>query len=111
MLGQVSISQDIVANTSTVMSLAPFDRFGAAGGKASLYATSETILALVASLMFGSTNAMVRGSIPVVTVAGVVDIPKDLMAWGFGAPLDPITLTIENVTGTAAFVYAKLIIE
>ena len=111
MLGQVSLSQDIVANTSTVMSLAPFDRFGARGGKASLYATAETILALVASLMFGSTNAIVRGSIPVVTTAGVVEIPRNLMAYGFGAPLDPITVTIENITATAAFVYMKLVIE
>lgn len=111
MLGQVGIAQDIVANTATVMALAPFDRFGAAGGKASLYATSETILALLASLMFGSTGAMVRGAIPVVTVAGVVDLPKDLMSWGYGAALDPITVTIENITGTAAFVYLKLVIE
>lgn len=111
MLGQVGIAQDIVANTSTVIALAPFDRFGAAGGKASVYATAETVLVLVLSLMFGSTNAMVRGVIPVVTVAGVVDVPKDLMSWGYGAPLDPITLTVENTSGTAAFVYAKLIIE
>lgn len=111
MLGQVAIAQDIVANTSTIMVLAPFDRFGARGGKCSLYATGETILALVASLMFGSTLAMNRGAIPVVTTAGVVEIPRNLMAYGFGAPLDPITLTIENITGTAAFVYLKLIIE
>ncbi len=111
MLGQVSIAQDIVANTATVIGLAPFDRFGARGGKASLYATAETILVLVASLMFGSTNAMVRGVIPVVTTTGVVTVPDDLMAWGYGAPLDPITLTVENTSGTAAFVYAKLIIE
>ena len=111
MLGQVSVAQDIVANTVTDIALAPFDRFGAAGGKASLYATSETVLALVATLMFGSTAAMVRGSIPVNTTAGVVQIPRDLMAYGFGAPLDPITLTVENITGTAAFLQAKLVIE
>jgi len=111
MLGQVSIAQDIVANTVTVLALAPFDRFGARGGKASLYATSETVLALVATLMFGSTSAIVRGSIPVNTTAGVVQVPRDLLAYGFGAALDPITLTVENVTGTAAFVQAKLIIE
>ncbi len=111
MLGQVSIAQDIVANTSTIMVIAPYDRFGARGGKASLYATSETVLALVGSLMFGSTLALNRGAIPVVTTLGVVEIPRNLMAYGFGAPLDPITLTIENITATAAFVYLKLIIE
>jgi len=111
MLGQVSISQDIVANTSTIMVIAPFDRFGARGGKASLYATAETIDALVASLMFGSTLALNRGNITVNTTAGVVEIPRNLVAYGFGAPLDPITLTVENITGTAAFVYLKLIIE
>ena len=111
MLGQVSVAQDIVANTVTDIALAPFDRFGARGGKCSLYATSETVLALVATLMFGSTAAMVRGSIPVNTTAGVVQVPRDLLAYGFGAALDPITLTVENITATAAFVQAKLIIE
>ena len=111
MLGQVSVAQDIVANTVTDIALAPFDRFGAMGGKASLYATSETVLALLATLLFGSTAACLRASIPVNAVAGVVNIPRDLMAYGFGAPLDPITLTIENITGTAAFVQAKLVIE
>ncbi len=111
MLGQVSIAQDIVANTVTDLALAPFDRFGAMGGKASLYATSETVLALLATLLFGSTAACLRSSIPVNAVAGVVLIPRDLMAYGFGAPLDPITLTVENITATAAFVQAKLVIE
>jgi len=112
MFGQISVSQDIAQGATVDINLAPFDRFGARGGKASLYAGAEVVDDLVATLMFGSTAAITRGAIPVALAAGRVIVPQDLLAWGFGAPNDPITLRIENIdAAAAAFIWAKLVIE
>jgi len=89
MFGQISVSEDIAQGATVDINLAPFDRFGARGGKASLYAVAEVVDDLVATLMFGSTAAITRGAIPVALAAGRVIVPQDLLAWGIGAPNDP----------------------
>lgn len=112
MFGQISVSQDIAQGATVDINLAPFDRFGASGGKASLYAVAEVVDDLVVTLLFGSTAAITRGALPVAVAAGRVVVPEDLIAWGFGAPNDPITLRVENIdAAAAAFIWAKLVIE
>lgn len=112
MFGQVGFSQDIAQGVTVDINIAPFNRFGASGGKASLYAVAEVVDDLVATLLFGSTAAITRGAIPVAVAAGRVVIPEDLLAFGFGAPNDPITLRIENIdAAAAAFIWGKLVIE
>ncbi len=112
MFGQLSISQDIGIGATVDINLAPYDRFGPGGGKATLYATAETIDDLLGSLLFGSTSAIDRGAIPVAAAASRVQIPEDWFAEGFGAENDPLTLRIVNTDGTnAAFLWAKLIIS
>ncbi len=110
--GQLSISQDIAAGATVDINLAPYQRFGPEGGKATLYATAETIDDLLASLIFGSTSALDRGSIPVAIAASRVDIPEDWLSEGFGGANEVLTLRIVNTDGTnAAFLWAKLIVS
>lgn len=113
MYGQIALYQDIPDDTTVQIDLGQFNRFGARGGRCQLWAAAELINQLRATLKFGSTDALTRGFVPVAATAGRVSDIEDRIAHGFGAPLDPITLTVENI-GTAAAaceIYAKLAIN
>ena len=95
---QVRFRQSIAANATEDINLAPNDRFGPAGGKVELFCVTIADGDHRATLMVGTDVILDRGFPNVPLAPGVVDLQRDKMAEGFGAPFDPITLRIENTT-------------
>lgn len=96
----------VAANASADVPLAPYDRLGAGGGrvgiKATVIAASSGNVNL--TLMLGSDTVVSQSPLfgePVVASGPTNETPSYS---GVGAPGDPITIRLENTTGTAIVV-------
>lgn len=99
----VYFREQMVANATQDVALAPYDRFGGGGGRVRVRCTVPTLLGGTVDLtvMLGSDVIVSAGPIGVESVAGGGPTNESPSVAGIGAPGDPITIRLaENAGGT-----------
>lgn len=105
-MGELRFRTSVPLASSVVLDLAPFDRFGGRGGRVSVKCTvvAAEVVDTTISVLVGSdvlANA-VRPSTAAVDTAPDNETPAIV---GFGAPADPITITLTNTDAALARVF------
>ena len=98
----VPFSIGVPLNGQIDVPLAPFDRFGGGGGR---IAVRATVLAASSgdvnmTVMLGSDVVQSQAPVFGESVAGLGPTRETPVVGGLGAPGDPITIRLENTTGT-----------
>jgi len=102
-VGELRFRTVVPITGNTVLDLSPFDRFGGRGGRLKVQVTvldSQNIGDLTYTVLVGS-DVLINAGIPSSAAAAETGPDNETPAIvGFGAPADPITITLFN--GNAA---------
>jgi len=97
-MGSVRLRTVVPATGNSVLDLSPFDRFGGRGGRLKVQVvavTGEILNELTYSVLVGS-DVLINAGIPFGKLAGESPDNETPAIMGFGAPADPITITLFN---------------
>jgi len=110
-MGTIRQSTDVAASSNVVLDLSPFDRFGGRGGRLKVQVVAVTadiaplgVVELTYTVLVGS-DVLINAGIPFGKAAGESPDNETPAVMGFGAPADPITITLFNADAGAAHVF------
>jgi len=101
-MGELRFRSVVPITGNTVLDLSPFDRFGGRGGRLKVQVTvttAQNIGDLTYTVLVGS-DVLINAGVPASAAAETPPDNETPAIVGFGAPADPITITLFN--GNAA---------
>lgn len=112
-MGELRFRTVVPATGNTVLDLSPFDRFGGRGGRLSVQ-----VVALAAQILNELTYTVLVGSDVLINAgvpsSGILETGPDNetpRVTGFGAPADPITITLFNANGLVRTFFTNVSVE
>ncbi len=112
-MGEIRLRTVVPIGGNTVLDLSPFDRFGGRGGRVSVRVTvlsTQNIGDLTFSVLVGS-DILINSGIP---SSAALETPPDNETpaiTGFGAPADPITVTLFNANAALRTFHTHISVE
>jgi len=112
-MGVVRQRTSVPATSNVVLDLSPFDRFGGRGGRLKVQVvavTAEILGELTYTVLVGS-DVLINAGVPFGAAAGISPDNETPAVVGFGAPADPITVTLFNTNAAARIFHTSVEVE
>jgi len=112
-VGELRFRSVVPATGNTVLDLSPFDRFGGRGGRVSVQVTAvaaEILTDLTFSVLVGS-DVLINAGVPSSAAANTGPDNETPKVVGFGAPADPITITLFNADACTRVMFTNVSVE
>ncbi len=112
-MGTVRQRTVVPAAGNTVLDLSPFDRFGGRGGRLKVQVvavTAEILNELTYTVLVGS-DVLINAGVPFGAAAGISPDNETPAVIGFGAPADPITVTLFNANAATRIFHTSVEVE
>ncbi len=112
-MGEVRARSVVPIGGNTVLDLSPFDRFGGRGGRLKVQVTvlaAQNIGDLTYSVLVGS-DVLINAGIPSSAAAETPPDNETPAIIGFGAPADPITVTLFNANAALRTFFTNVTVE
>jgi len=112
-MGELRFRTVVPIGGNTVLDLSPFDRFGGRGGRLSVQVTvlsTENIGDLTYTVLVGS-DVLINAGIPSSAAAETPPDNETPRITGFGAPADPITVTLFNANAALRTFFTNVSVE
>jgi len=110
-MGSIRQHTSVPASSNVVLDLSPFDRFGGRGGRLRVQVVAVVgeiaplgVVELTYSVLVGS-DVLINAGIPFGKAAAESPDNETPAISGFGAPADPITVTLFNADAGAAHIF------
>jgi len=112
-MGELRFRSVVPAAGNTVLDLSPFDRFGGRGGrlKVQVVALAAQILNELTYTVLVGSDVLVNAGVP---SSGILETGPDNETpaiVGFGAPADPITITLFNANAAVRTFFTNVSVE
>jgi len=112
-MGTIRQRTSVPATSNVVLDLSPFDRFGGRGGRLKVQVvavTAEILNELTYTVLVGS-DVLINAGVPFGAAAGISPDNETPAVTGFGAPADPITVTLFNTNAAARVFHTNVEVE
>jgi len=112
-MGELRFRTVVPAAGNTVLDLSPFDRFGGRGGRLKVQVTAvaaEILTDLTFTVLIGS-DVLVNAGVPSSAAANTGPDNETPAITGFGAPADPITITLFNADACTRVMFTNVSVE
>ncbi len=112
-MGELRFRTVVPAAGNTVLDLSPFDRFGGRGGRLKVQCVAvaaEILNELTFSVLVGS-DVLINGGVPSSGIAETGPDNETPSVNGFGAPADPITITLFNSNAATRIMFTNVSVE
>jgi len=112
-MGELRFRTVVPATGNTVLDLSPFDRFGGRGGRVTVQVTAvaaEILTDLTFSVLVGS-DVLINAGVPSSAAANTGPDNETPKVQGFGAPADPITITLFNADACTRVMFTNVSVE
>jgi len=112
-MGELRFRTVVPAAGNTVLDLSPFDRFGGRGGrlKVQVVALAAQILNELTYTVLVGSDVLVNAGVP---SSGILETGPDNETpaiTGFGAPADPITITLFNANAAVRTFFTNVSVD
>jgi len=112
-VGELRFRTVVPAAGNTVLDLSPFDRFGGRGGRLKVQVVAvgaEILTDLTYSVLVGS-DVLINAGVPSSAAANIGPDNETPSITGFGAPADPITITLFNGDACSHIMFTNVSVE
>jgi len=112
-MGELRFRTVVPAAGNTVLDLSPFDRFGGRGGRLSVQVVAvaaEILTDLTFTVLIGS-DVLINAGVPSSGIAETGPDNETPRITGFGAPADPITITLFNADACTRVMFTNVSVE
>jgi len=112
-MGELRFRTVVPAVGNTVLDLSPFDRFGGRGGRLKVQVTAvaaEILAELTFTVLVGS-DVLVNAGVPSSAAVNTGPDNETPAITGFGAPADPITITLFNANAATRVMFTNVSVE
>jgi len=112
-MGELRFRTVVPATGNTVLDLSPFDRFGGRGGRVTVRVTAvaaEIVADLTFTVLVGS-DVLVNAGVPSSAAVNTGPDNETPAITGFGAPADPITITLFNANAATRVMFTNVSVE
>ncbi len=112
-MGELRFRTVVPAAGNTVLDLSPFDRFGGRGGRLSVQVTAlaaEILTDLTFTVLVGS-DVLINAGVPSSAAVNTGPDNETPRITGFGAPADPITITLFNANACTRVLFTNVSVE
>lgn len=112
-MGELRFRSVVPAAGNTVLDLSPFDRFGGRGGRVSVQVTAlaaEILTDLTFTVLVGS-DVLINAGVPSSAIVNTGPDNETPRITGFGAPADPITITLFNNNACTRVMFTNVSVD
>jgi len=112
-MGELRFRTVVPAAGNVVLDLSPFDRFGGRGGRLKVQVTAlaaEILAELTFSVLIGS-DVLLNAGVPSSAAINTGPDNETPSIQGFGAPADPITITLFNANACTRVMFTNVSVE
>jgi len=112
-MGELRFRTVVPIAGNTVLDLSPFDRFGGRGGRVTVQVTAlaaQITTDLTFSVLVGS-DVLINAGVPSSAAVDTGPDNETPRIIGFGAPADPITITLFNANAATRVMFTNVSVE